>query len=93
MTCNRGLSIDNIATEPAGAKVMIPTRASEFTLRVVDALGTPVAYTVAVAAARPAFHLSAGETFGAAELQLIAELQLTVASPAGSVVELALWYA
>jgi hypothetical protein len=90
--CRRALELRRVAGAVAGVSILIPQRTSEWTMRAVDAAGVAVAFTVALTSNPPqVFHFAAGEAYTAADLRLLEPLDLTVASAAGSTVELLIW--
>lgn len=92
MTCKRRFSVAEIAGSVDGALIQISRDVVEFTLRVADAGGVPVAFTVATEG-QPSltFHFQAGETYIEERLVLDGPLVLNVVSAAGTTVEVILW--
>jgi hypothetical protein len=90
--CKRRLTVRNTVI-PAGGSVDvdIAQATAELTLRVVDAAGAGVAWTLAVAGAAPDFHFAAGESYTDDRLTLDEGITLTITAVAASIVELVLW--
>jgi hypothetical protein len=76
----------------AGADVVIPQGAAEYSIRAVDSVGVPVAWTLAdKVTPGKTIHFTAGETWTEDDLCLEEAITLVVVSAAGGFVEVGLW--
>lgn len=92
MICLKKPDIRNLPGAVAGTEVWIGKEVRAFTLRVADAAGAGVAYSIAL---RPdvtvLFHFAADEAWTEREVVLSDTMDLTVFSAAGSIIELIVW--
>lgn len=91
----RTVTFDGTATDGTspGQRVTIPATAAGFTMRVVNAAGAGVAWTLGPDTGSQVFHFAAGEAYSPRDLCLDDVLHLRVVAAAGSRVELIVWSA
>lgn len=92
-SCKRRHYCRNEPGNPAGAHIIIPKTTAEYAVRVVTtATGVPAAFTYACHGTEDQiFHFVAGESYTDDRLALDRDLELIIASAAGTTVEVLLW--